>query len=303
MMFSELYGAYYTAVSQIIKSAIEHPLEKGELRGIVEKYAFGESALNIEAAIKEERWQLIREDGTTPIKKIPTMPLTILQKRWLKAISMDPRMKLFGEVLEGLEDIEPLFTAEDYTIFDKYADGDRYEDENYINNFRLILDAIKHRYPLEIKAIGRKGRELSLVVLPEYLEYSEKDDKFRLIGTGRKYGDTVNLGRIISCERYEKEHVPRQNARSNAENRVVEFELYDERNALERVLLHFAHFKKQAEKVDENTYKVSLFYEKDDETEMLIRILSFGPMIKVIGPDSFVELVKERLRKQKSCEH
>lgn len=303
MMFSELYGAYYTAVSQIIKSAIEHPLEKGELRGIVEKYAFGESALNIEAAIKEERWQLIRVDGTTPIKQIPTMPLTILQKRWLKAISMDPRMKLFGEVLEGLEDIDPLFTAEDYTIFDKYADGDRYEDENYINNFRLILDAIKHRYPLEIKAIGRKGRELCLVVLPEYLEYSEKDDKFRLIGSGRKYGDTINLGRIISCKRYEKEYVPRQNTRSNAENRVVEFELYDERNALERVLLHFAHFKKQAEKIGENTYKVSLFYEKDDETEILIRVLSFGPMIKVIGPDSFVELVKERLRKQKSCEH
>ena len=72
---------------------------------------------------------------------------------------------------------------------------------------------------------------------------------------------------------------------------------------MERVLLHFAHFKKQAEKVGENTYKVSLFYEKDDETEILIRILSFGPMIKVIGPSSFVELVKERLRKQKSCEH
>ena len=197
MIFSELYGAYYTAVSQIIKRAMEHPLEQGELRGIVEKYAFGESVLSIESAIKEERWQVIHNDGTTSLTKVPTMPLTLLQKRWLKAISLDPRMKLFGEEFTGLEDVEPLFTAEDYTIFDKYADGDRYEDENYINNFRLILDAIKHRYPLEIKAIGRKGRELCLVVLPEYLEYSEKDDKFRLIGSGRKYGDTINLGRII----------------------------------------------------------------------------------------------------------
>ncbi len=50
-------------------------------------------------------------------------------------------------------------------------------------------------------------------------------------------------------------------------------------------------------------YKVSVTYDKDDETELLIRILSFGPMIRVTGPHDFVNLIKERLRKQKSCEH
>ena len=79
------------------------------------------------------------------------------------------------------------------------------------------------------------------------------------------------------------------------------FELEDRRNALERVLFHFAHFEKEAEKIGKDRYRVSLNYEKDDETEILIRILSFGPMIKVLEPDSFVELIKERLRKQKSC--
>ena len=43
-------------------------------------------------------------------------------------------------------------------------------------------------------------------------------------------------------------------------------------------------------------------YSKDDETELLIRILSFGPTVKVIEPESFVSLIKERLHNQKSCE-
>ena len=33
-----------------------------------------------------------------------------------------------------------------------------------------------------------------------------------------------------------------------------------------------------------------------------IRILSFGPMFKVVQPDHFVNLIKERLRKQKSSQ-
>lgn len=43
---------------------------------------------------------------------------------------------------------------------------------------------------------------------------------------------------------------------------------------------------------------MTVWYDKDDETELLIRILSFGPMIRVIEPESFVELVRERIAKQ-----
>ncbi|MBQ4100240.1 MAG: WYL domain-containing protein, partial [Oscillospiraceae bacterium] len=123
--------------------------------------------------------------------------LTLLQRRWLKAISLDPRMKLFEDEMTGLEDVEPLFTQEDFYVFYKYSDGDPYENADYIRNFRRILDAIRNKYPLELTTASRNGREVHLVVMPERLEYSEKDDKFRLIGSGRKGGDTINLGRII----------------------------------------------------------------------------------------------------------
>ena len=137
--------------------------------------------------------------------------------------------------------------------------------------------------------------------MPEYLEYSEKDDKFRLIGSGCRYGGIINLARIVRCVPSAKEFKYKPSKRTHTEKRTVEFEVYDRRNALERVMMHFAHFEKQAERMDEDHYRISITYDKDDETEMVIRVLSFGPMVKVTAPDHFVNLIKERLIQQKNC--
>ncbi len=44
--------------------------------------------------------------------------------------------------------------------------------------------------------------------------------------------------------------------------------LKDQRNALERVLLHFAHFEKRAKKIDDERYSVMVNYDKEDETKI-----------------------------------
>ena len=66
-------------------------------------------------------------------------------------------------------------------------------------------------------------------------------------------------------------------------------------------MLHFAHFEKQAERLDENTYLLKIKYATNDEPEMVIRILSFGPLVEVIGSEHFRNLVIEKLKKQKNC--
>lgn len=303
MIFSELYSAYYNTVAQVLAAAVQHPLQKSELREIIERNAFGESVLKIEPAMTDERWQLIHADGSTPLQHSPTLPLTTLEKRWLKAIFADPRIKLFTDDALDLPDVEPLFKPEDIFVFDKYADGDPYEDASYIQNFRLILDAIRNRYSLSVDTANRKGSITHIVLMPDYLEYSEKDDKFRLIGSGCRRGGIVNLARIIHCEPYQRPYPTPPVKKTRTKRQKVEFTLFDKRNAMERVLLHFAHFEKQAEKTEKNTYKVTVFYDEDDETEIVIRLLSFGPMVKVTAPQHFVELMKERLICQKSCEH
>lgn len=300
MLFSELYGAYYNTVAKILTAAVKGELTEKEIRRIVDEYAFSESTLSILPALKEEKWQLVTRDLQTPLRYAPTMPLTLLQKRWLKAIALDPRVRLFDIPTDGLEDVEPLFTPEDYCVFDSYADGDDYESEAYIQHFRRILDAVKNRYPLKLEVENRNGELVQMNVIPEYIEYSEKDDKFRLITSGCGYAPTVNIGRVRSCRRYYGGNIQVCGSLPKKPNRIV-LELTDARNALERVLLHFAHFEKQAERLGENKYRVTILYDQDDETELVIRVLSFGPFVKAIEPERFVNLIRERLIKQKSC--
>lgn len=232
MLFHEIYSTYFQTVTKILTEAVEHPLTTGEINAIIQDYAFEESTLNIPESLGMTHWQLLKEDGTTILRKKPTMPFTILQKRWINAIALDPRIRLFTDRPIVFSDVEPLFLPEDIYVFDKYSDGDPYENPEYIRNFRLILDAIKHRYQIQISIINCHGKQITTRTIPEYLEYSEKDDKFRLIGTGSKLRNTINLGRIISCEKYENQQGGKVGKRNQPRQRKVIFELIDERRNL-----------------------------------------------------------------------
>ena len=112
MIFSELYSVYYNTVAKILSAMVEGNVDSKAAQKIVEENAFGDSAITIMNAIKSEKWQLMTSDFTTAIEHKPTMPLTTLQKRWLKSISLDPRIQLFGVKFEGLDDVEPVFTQD-----------------------------------------------------------------------------------------------------------------------------------------------------------------------------------------------
>ena len=299
MIFSELYSAYYNTIAKTLKEIITNGANNETIYKIIEENAFEESVLSILPAIKEERWQIITKKYRTPIKNIPTMPLTLLQKRWLKAVLMDDRIKLFDIKVEGLEDVEPLYTKNDYRIYDKYLDGDDITDEEYIKRFKTILFAIRNNKAIQVEMINRKGKNIKTVFVPRKLEYSEKDDKFRVLGDGKRYMATINVGRLTKCTLYEGEY--KENRGGAIRHSTITMMVRDDRNALERTMLHFAHFEKQVEKIDNKNYKVIIKYDSDDEPEMVIRVLAFGPLVEVVEPLDFRELIKNKLKKQLSC--
>lgn len=301
MIFNEIYGIYYHTVAAVLSAAVDHPLKAHELDEIVAEKGFGESAMEIIPALENERWQLLRKDGTMPLRHKPTLPLTTLEKAWLNAVAADPRIRLFTDDPPCFPGVPPLYQAGDVCIFDKYSDGDPYENPGYIRNFRRILDAVKNEYPLSITMRNRLGGVSRKVILPEFLEYSEKDDKFRVTGRGRHRRSVINLGRIVQCGRYEAEFYPLGGGQKEPPMDRVTFELTDERKALERVMMHFAHFAKEAEKIGENRYRVSILYDRHDVSEMVIRLLSFGSLVEVTGPEDFVQRMRKRLTDQKSC--
>ena len=300
MIFNELYSAYYNTISKIVKEIIDGSADNESIHKIIQENAFEESILNILPAIREEKWQVITRKYQTPIKHIPTMPLTLLQKRWVKAILMDERIKLFDIQIEGLDDVEPLFTKDDYRVYDKYLDGDNYQDKEYIKRFKVILHAMHNKLPVKAEMINRKGNKVYTKFIPQRLEYSEKDDKFRVHTGGCRYITTVNLARLTRCSLYDGQYEIRATRRDLIRASITMM-VKDERNALERTMLHFAHFEKQVEKIDDKNYKVIIKYDSDDEPEMVIRVLSFGPLVEVVEPIGFRELIKNKLKKQQNC--
>ena len=302
MLFSEIYGSYFNVVAAVLSEASAGCLTDKRMTELIQDKAFAESTISIPAAIKKETWPLLDKDLNTVIQYSPTMPLTELQKRWLKALLQDPRIALFNPDTTGLDDVEPLYKPGTFVFFDQYADGDPYEDENYIACFHTVLQSIREKRMLRIRFRGHTGIRHSLVCMPYRLEYSAKDDKFRLQSRGKRNMHTINLARVRSYELLEEYDADNMQF---PQERMCELTmlLHDERNALERVLLHFSHFEKETLKLDHQLYQIKLRYDKDDETELLIRVLSFGPMLEVVSPTAFIELIRERLNKQCSYSH
>ena len=297
MIFSEIYGSYFKTVSAILAKAVDGTLTEREITRTVLENAFGESLVTIPAKLSDGSWPLLTDDFGTPLRHAPHAPLTTLEKQWLKALLLDPRIRLFDPSEEGLEDVEPLFTPDQFVYFDRYADGDPYDDPRYIEHFRLIIRAMHEKRKLRVRFHGHRGTRQSYICIPYKLEYSSKDDKFRLITGFRNKPLTVNLSRIDSVHILEPWDESEYLQPREREKTLV-MELYDSRNSLERAMLHFSDLEKETERIDEKHYRITLNYKQGDETEILIRILSFGPVLKVIEPETMVKQIRERLERQ-----
>ena len=297
MIFSEIYGSYFKAVSAILSKAVDGVLTERELTRTVLENAFGESLVTIPARLTDGSWPLITTDFGTPLQHKPQMPLTTLEKQWLKALLLDPRVRLFDPSEEGLVDVEPLFTPDQFVYFDRYADGDDYSDPRYIEHFRMIIRAMHEKRKLRVRFHGHRGTRQSYICIPYRLEYSSKDDKFRLITGFRNKPLTVNLSRIDSVEILDPWEEDEYRLPQEREKELV-MELYDTRNALERAMLHFSDLEKETERIDDRRYRITLHYRQGDETELLIRVLSFGPVLKVLEPESMVAQIRARLARQ-----
>lgn len=238
MLFHEIYGTYYQVTASILREAARGTLDKKRLTALIQEKAFGESLLTIPEGMQGEKWRLLRSDLSTPLLDAPSMPLTALEKRWMKAILCDPRVQLFSPDASGLEDVDPLFTPDKIVYYDRYTDGDPYGDPAYIAHFRTVLKALREGHCFYICYISGRGAQFRLLVKPRFLEYSEKDDRFRLVADGRKRRWTVNLRKITDCAlAYTDIDMPLHAPRLES----VTFELEDRRNAMRRVLLHFSH--------------------------------------------------------------
>lgn len=317
-LFEKVYGCYYQVIRCLLEEGAKKPLTKGEMDEFIRKHGFLESSLFLLPRLTDNRWPLFTrtEEGlfVSRLKNTAKQPLTLLQKSWLKALLSDDRIRLFFKDQElalleaSLEEIPPLFHWEDFHYFDRYRDGDEYSSPQYRENFQTVLTALSENKALIVSYQGKQKDSMICEVAPCRLQYSSKDDKFRLLCLEHYRHHfsremVLNLSKVKACHLSRKKGLEglkeRQLQKDRKAAEPVVIEISGERNSLERCMLHFARYEKQTEYDSEKqAYISSIYYDPADETELLIDILSFGPVIRVLGPQPFLELVKQRVKRQ-----
>lgn len=317
-LFDKFYNCYFQVVRHILESSEQQPVTRDIMEAACRAYGFLESSLTIIPKLTEGDWPLL-EDGRSVLSHrfldgAMKPPLTMLQKSWLKSLIRDRRMRLFLSDEEltlmerDLHSVEPLFSEDDFHYFDRFRDGDPYESPAYREHFQTILQALRQKQALIIAYLGRKGTSLTFEAVPCQFQYSSKDDKFRLcclkFSRGSFSQNTIlNLARIQGCHLSktlvsQSTSLPRFQPVSRAKEPVL-LEIRPQRNGLERCMLHFANYEKHTEYDEERgVWLCSIYYDSADETELLIDILSFGPVVRVLGPAPFLEQLKNRIRRQ-----
>ena len=209
-LFSEIYGTYFRIVAKLL----ERPtIDEKFVRDTISRYGFRDSMLFLPQKIipNGEDWGLFIRTADGRLQRItksaPVKTMSMLQKRWLKSKLADPRIRLFMDddtlsaLDEKLKDVKPLWKREDFRYTDVFSDSDDYTDENYIRNFKSVLDAVKRRKVVEVKFTSGHGNVIRAWFVLLKLEYSAKNDKFRvycyMLHRFKKVSSgIINIGRI-----------------------------------------------------------------------------------------------------------
>lgn len=347
-LFSEIYSCYYQVLRHILCRTDAMTIQ--EICRQIDSEGFGESMISIIPRLESGAWNLFDRDNELYLSRLSpsfAVPLTSLEKSYLKALLSDPRIGLFLDreqfdaLNEMLASVKPLWRKEQFCYYDRFADKDPYpippsgsdavssgaaalsdeagadekEDnlygrsETYRQNFRTLLKAQKLKRYVDLDYTSPAGTRVHHHYVPARLEYSVKNDKFRLLalkntGRGGMRLDILNIARIKSVRLTEKRLSSdidlNSLIRSSYYKEPLRLHIANKRNALERAMLHFANYEKNTTKIDENTYECLIYYNQSMETELLIEVMSFGPMITVIGNEKFLKSLRSRLWRQRN---
>ena len=310
-LFNPIYSTYYLISRKLIEKYVKSqrtPIRKEEIEQIIKETAYIEAPGELYDIIYNSNEDLTTifsystktKELSSSIKNVPEFPLSTIELRFLAAILQDKRIRMFMNdktvqaIETELENVLPLWKPENVKYFDQNKDSDPFENPDYRILFKTILKAINTKQNLHL-VYGRKN--FSNIYTPTHLDYSQKDDTFRLYVKEIKY--PINLRNIKECSittespTFEEE---------STEYETLKVEIFDNTKAhyhFNRAIRQFSYFKKSCKKTEKNnTYEMSVDYDKSDESEIVIKVLMFGPNMKVLEPQSVIDEIKKRVTRQ-----
>ena len=226
------------------------------------------------------------------------IPLSTLEIRWLKTIihDKDNRIALFMSaqeiaVFENLLNqyaptLSPLPMGK-IVFFDRFhfLENKTKHTAAVLSN---ILEGIYDQKTVNIKYHTMKNRVMIGEFRPIVLEFSKRNNRFQGFfqecGSNRIY--TMNVSRIETVDETDTsfDYTSAEQAllafrEENTTSVTVEF--YDVRNIADRILTEFSPWKKLCSyNCTTELYTLTIFYQKQDEVDLVVRLLGYGGNIR-----------------------
>lgn len=254
------------------------------------------------------------------------LPITRMECRWLVTALEDPVSEMFlpedirRRLVTFMEEQVPFairsLPVEYICYFDRYhtyggtihQNGKNSMTKEERENAGILYEALRLEKKLRVTYRNGRGEKRCRVSGPACLEYSLRDDQFRIWDRFRNRDEEkvgkINLSRILAVEKTEESYSRMEVQKISIEEEeratvCLKVEFYEgKRNLPDRILTEFSLWKKKC--VYEETtglYKMSLYYPKEDEKEVLIRLLGYGPYIRVSSDDENNTVCRELKRR------
>lgn len=344
-LFHRIYSVYFRTVRRILKTIHANKnksnyavdlsfISEADLKQIIQSNAFPDDAKettsNNNALIdKLQEWLIISPaeeiDNAYTSSLYPfTRPQTTLEKHWLGTIARNPHFDLFvasdedKQLQKQMLQQPSLYNPEMWVMYDQFTDGDNFSEPLYKENFQIVLKAVQEQKYLNFEYFSNNYKEKYDMknVIPLKLEYSPKNDKFRLLAiTNGQYGiynisnikGDCKLGETIAPE------ILKKSEKIKPSHLTATIEVTNSRNALQRTLLALSDYKKEVQYLRKDksspvyhremsqtnlsiedtskhpgldVYQITIYYLESDIKELAIRILSMGHLLKVVASDS-----------------
>lgn len=289
-------------------------LSLDEITWLFENHAFGKKA-KVEG--KEQIEFKYQCDPDIEFYK-DVLPLTTVEIRWLKTILSDERIRCFfserqldfikSYLKTEYPDIAPLPVSH-LVYYDKHITVDSMEKAAEQSLITTFIKAISQKMLVDITYVTRYGKEITGEFKPIVIEFSKRNNKFQVqmqsCDNNRFY--SINLSQVISLAivRSEFEYfetLQRYEKHRELNERSVDIQFYDVRNTADRILTEFSPWKKYCE-YDRETqiYTLQLFYQKDEELDLVVRLMGYGGNIHFVNKEhSIAREILRRYEKQRS---
>lgn len=172
-LFSEIYNCYFQVIQSLVT---QNPcLSEKELKTRIQDTCFAESVLYLLPRLTRQEWGFYeKRDGYlhTRLSADFYVPLTDLQKAYIRAILLDDKIGLFldeeeiDSIHHAFADVPPLYLPDDFYYYDRFAYRDDYQDPAYRKRFRTLLSAIQNHVCVDILYESRCHRRLHHSYLP-----------------------------------------------------------------------------------------------------------------------------------------